>query len=157
MGDEGWVQKIIAGIVIGNLIILSIFFLGPRMQFLLAHKGFTSNQLMETPGSSDMPNQRTETYVVANRIRELTPLEATIFMPPGNRPEGSFRSAATQILYPRIIFFGDNENFERVLKEAKKAEASYFVFSPDWQPEFCAESSRIELTKSGFGMCRLVP
>jgi len=156
MSDSRWVRKIIAGIVIGNLIVLVIFFLFPRMQFLLANKSLPVNQRMETAGSSDMPNQRIRTYQVVNRVKELTPLQATIFMPPGYRLEGSFRSVTIQVLYPREIFFGEDENFASELKEGFKREASFFVYSPDWRPDFCAQPSRIELTDFGFGMCRLV-
>lgn len=153
MSDEGWVQKVIVGIVIGNLIVLSTFFLGPRVQFLMAHTGLTSNQLMKTAGSPDMPNQFSRIYEVVHRIRDLTPVSATVFMPPGNRLEGSFRSVTIQILYPRRVFFGEDEDFENNLK--KRVKSAYFVFSPDWQPEFCKEPSRIKLTDFGFGMCRL--
>jgi hypothetical protein len=155
MSNGRWVRTIIVGIVIGNFIVLVNFFLVPRIQFLLANKNLTVNQRMETIGSRDMPNQRTRTYEVAHRIQELTPESARIFMPPGDRLEGSFRSAAIQILYPRKLFFGADENFASELKEGFKDEASYFVYSPDWQPEFCKELSRIELTDFGFGMCRL--
>lgn len=159
MSDGKWVRKIIAGIVIGNLIVMVIFFLLPRGEFLLTHKNLTRNQRMETTGSRDMPNQLARTYQVVNRIKELTPKDARVFMPPGDRMEGSFRSATIQILYPREIFFSEDENFASRLKEGFKGEdeAVYFVFSPDWKPEFCAESSRIELTDFGFGMCRQVP
>jgi hypothetical protein len=157
MSDGKWVRKIIAGIVIGNLIVLVIFFLLPRGQFILAHKNLTRNQLMETAGSSDMPNQLARTYQLVNRIKEMTSLKARVFMPPGDRLEGSFRSAVIQILYPREIFFGEDENFASRLEDDFKDETSYFVYSPDWRPEFCAESSRIELTDFGFGMCRRVP
>ena len=111
MSDGRWVRTIIAGIVAGNLIMLFIFFLIPRTQFLLAHKDLTRNQLMETKGSLDMPNQLWRTNKVVNRIGELTPKGATVFMPPGDRLQGSFRSAAIQVLYPRKIFFGGDENF----------------------------------------------
>lgn len=156
MSDGRWVRKIIAGIVIGNLIILFNFFLLPRIQFLLAHRDLTSSQLMETAGSRDMPNQLTSTYAVVNRIRELTPVSATVFMPPGNRMQGSFRSATIQILYPRKIFFGEDGNFQDELKKAEKFEGSYFVYSQEWKPEFCGDLSRMELTDFGFGMCRLI-
>lgn len=102
-----------------------------------------------------MPNQLSQTYRVVNRIAEWTPVSAMIFMPPGNRMQGSFRSATIQILYPRKIFFGEDENFTLELKSAKKAKESYFVYSPQWQPEFCPEASHIELTDFGFGMCKL--
>lgn len=156
MSDGRWVRTIVVGVVIGNLIVLSTYFMTPRMQFLLAHESLTVNQRMETTGSSDMPNQRTRTYQVANRIQELTPEGARIFMPPGDRLEGSFRSAAIQVLYPREMFFGEDENFASELQEGFKGETSFFVYSPDWRPDFCAQSSRIELTDFGFGMCRLV-
>jgi hypothetical protein len=157
MSDGKWVRRIIAGIVIGNLIVLIIFFLLPRGQFLLAQKNLTRNQLMETTGSGDMPNQLARTYQVVNRIKELTPEGATIFMPPGDRLEGSFRSAAIQILYPREIFFGEDENFVSRLEDDFKDKTAFFIYSPEWKPEFCTESSRIELTDFGFGMCRRVP
>jgi hypothetical protein len=151
------VRTIVMGIVMGNLLILFIFFLAPRMQFLLAYRDLTSHQLMETAGSSDMPNQRTRTYRVVSRIEELTPEDATVFMPPGDLLEGSFRSAAIQVLYPRKIIFGENENYEAALKGAEKFKVSYFVYSPEWKSDFCEESSRIELTDLGFGMCRIDP
>jgi hypothetical protein len=154
MSDQRWVRTIVMGIVLGNLVVLAKFFLIPRMQFFPVQPGLTK-QLMETTGPSDMPNQLGQTYRVVNRIKELIPMNATVFMPPGDRLEGSFRSATTQFLYPRKLFFGESENFERELKEAKNAEAVYFVYSPDWRPDFCEEPSRIELTDSGFGMCRL--
>jgi len=156
MNDERWVRAIIAGIVTCNLIMLFIFFLVPRTQFLLTHKGLTRNQLMATAGARDMPNQLWRTYTVVNRIGELTPKDATVFMPPGDGHEGSFRSAAIQILYPRKIFFGGDENFASGLKATKKTEAVYFVYSPRWKSDFCEVFSRIELTEFGFGMCRRV-
>jgi hypothetical protein len=155
MSDGRWVQKILAGIVIGNLVILTLVFLVPRAQFILEHKNLTGNQLMETSGPPDMPNQLSLTYKVAHRIRELSPEDATVFMPPGDRLAGSFRSASIQVLYPRRIHFGKDENFASELKEAKKTDASYFVYSPDWRPEFCKEIPHIELTGFGFGMCRI--
>ncbi len=154
MRDGRWVRTIVAGIVIGNLIVLAKFFMVPRMQFFPAHTGLT-RQLTETPGPQDMPNQLGKTYAVANRIQELTPIEATVFVPPGDRLDGSFRSAVTQVLYPRKIIFGENENFKGELKKGFKNEAAYFVYSPEWQPDFCEEPSRVELTNFGFGMCRL--
>ncbi len=153
MSEGRWLQKIIAVIVIGNLAILTMVFLVPRAQFLLMQPSLASHQLMETAGSPDMPNQFSRTYKVVNRIRDLTPASASVFMPQGDRLEGSFRSATIQILYPRRVFFGDDENFSDKLKQRLKP--AYFVFSADWQPEFCKEPSRIELSDFGFGMCRL--
>lgn len=154
MSDGRWVRTIILGIVVGNLIVLANFFMVPRLQFFSAHTGLTK-QLMETTGSRDMPNQLSQTYQVVHRVRELTPEDATVFMPPGDRMEGSFRSATIQTLYPRKLFFGGDENFELELKEAGKNKASYFVYSPEWKSKFCKQSSRVELTHFGFGMCLL--
>lgn len=155
MSDGRWVQKILAVIVTGNLVILTLVFLVPRVQFILAHEDLSGNQLMETSGSPDMPNQLSKTYEVVHRIRELTPEAATVFMPPGDRLAGSFRSASIQVLYPRKILFGEDEHFGNGLEDAEKIEASYFVYSPDWQPEFCKEFPSIELIGFGFGMCRI--
>lgn len=155
MSDGRWIRKLIAAIVAGNFIVLSTVFLFPRAQFFLANSGLTQDQMMEIVGSSDMPNQLSKTYSVANRIRELTPVSAIVFMPPGDRMDGSFRSAVIQVLYPRKIFFGEDKDFDRKLKEAEKFNESYLVYSPEWKPEFCQMASRIELTGFGFGMCRL--
>jgi predicted TIM-barrel fold metal-dependent hydrolase len=157
MTDRRWVRKIVAGIVIGNLVILSTFFLFPRMQFLLAHRDLSSSLWMETTGSRDMPNPLFKTYAVVNHIAELTPVSATIFMPPGNRMQGSFRSATIQILYPRKVLFGEDENYASEMKKEEPSEASYFVYSREWKPEHCAGLPRIELTEFGFGMCRTNP
>jgi len=153
MNEGHGVQKIIFAIVAGNLVILTMVFLAPRAQFLLAQPSLALHSLMETAGSPDMPNQFSRTYKVVHRIRDLTPASATVFMPPGDRLEGSFRSVTIQILFPRKVFFGEDENFEEHLKESVKS--AYFVYSSDWQPEYCNEPSRIKLTDFGFGMCRI--
>jgi hypothetical protein len=153
MSDGRGLPKIIAAIVIGNLVILTMVFLTPRMQFLMAQSDLTARQVMETEGSPDMPNHLSMTYKVANRIGDLTPADARVFMPPGDRLEGSFRSATIQVLYPRRIIFGEDKNFEGDLKQG--GEPMYFVYSPDWRPDFCKAPSQIELTDFGFGMCRI--
>jgi len=126
MSERRWLQKVVAAIVIGNLTILTMVFLVPRAQFLVAQPSLAPHQMMETAGSPDMPNQFSRTYKVVNRIRDLTPVSGTVFMPPGDGLEGSFRSAAIQVLYPRKIFFGEDENFEKELKEAEKFKVFYF-------------------------------
>ncbi|GJL79448.1 MAG: hypothetical protein NPINA01_24370 [Nitrospinaceae bacterium] len=155
MSDGRSVRILIAAIMIANLIVLSTTFLFPRAQFFLANIGLLQNQRMETAGSSDMPNQLSRTYAVVNRIREQTPEGATVFMPPGDRVNGSFRSATIQVLYPRKLFFGEDKNFANELQNARKFKASYLVYSPEWKPEFCPELERIKLTDSGFGMCEI--
>lgn len=153
MSENRWLKKIVIAIGVGNLAILTMVFLVPRAQFLLAQPSLDPNQIMETAGSPDMPNQFSRTYKVVHRIRDLTPASATVFMPPGDRLEGSFRSVTIQVLFPRKVFFGKDENFEKHLTEAVKS--AYFVYSSDWQPKFCEATSRIKLTDFGFGMCRL--
>ncbi len=152
--NRPWIAKSVYGIIAGNLVVLSIVFIFPRVQFFLSHSNLTHVQLSETRGSGDMPNQFSKTYAVANRLRQLTPEDATLFMPPGDRQEGSFRSAVIQVLYPRRIVFGDDVGFENKLN-ASQVKPTYTVFSAEWHPEFCGERPRIPLNDSGFGMCRL--
>lgn len=135
-----------------NLATLLVLFIFPRFQFMRAHSGWTFSQLQETPGPRDMPNQFHLTYRVANRVRELTPESATVFLPPGDRP-GSFRSAAVQVLFPRRVYSGATDEFDEHLRQAR-AQA-YFVFAPDWHPQSCPDHKRVMLNDSGFGLCGL--
>lgn len=152
---RAWIGKAVSAIVAGNLVILCTVFIAPRAQFILSHGNLSPVQIRETAGSADMPNPLSGTYQVVDRIRRLTPEDATVFMPPGNRLQGSFRSAVIQVLYPRTIIFGDDGDFANLLKTASGGNFVFFVYGRDWQADFCGERRRLELSDFGFGMCRL--
>lgn len=143
------------GIAALNLCVLLVIFIYPRARFIAAHWKETPRMWKESPGSWDMPNQFAETYRVAHRVRDLTLGNATVLLPPGDRLEGSFRSAAVQVLYPRRIVFGGEEAFGKLLKAGRRIPHLYFVYGPKWHSEVCGEKPRARLNDAGWGMCRL--
>lgn len=138
-----------------NVLILILVFLGPKWYFISQNSKLSMEKRMETRGSFDMPNQYSETYIVVHNIRRHTLNNAMIFMPPGDRKKGSFRSAATQRLFPREIAFGDDKDFDSLLNSKWGARSVFFVFSNQWKPEICAGKAVIGLGVPGFGMCRI--
>jgi hypothetical protein len=136
-----------------NILVLFLVFLGPKWYFASQTTNLSLEQKSETDGSFDMPNQYKGTYIVANQIRKHTRDNAMIFMPPGNRKDGSFRSATTQRLFPREIAFGDDKNFTELLNSQWGTRPTYFVFSNQWHPQYCAGKTVIPLGLPGFGMC----
>lgn len=133
-----------------NLLALTVFFIFPRVQFMIAHAHLTYSERMETRGASDMPNLHHETYKILNRVRESTDDSATIFFPPLNN---AHQSIPIQRLYPRKIFWGDFPGYQENLE--KRPPGSYIVTHSGWYPGYCADKPHVKLNGSGYLMCRL--
>ena len=78
-------------------------FAGPRIKFIAENFEKSYEQLAETSGPPDLPNQFTKTYQVAHRLNEHVTKNQSLFLPPGDRA-GSFRSVMTQFYFHKNLF-----------------------------------------------------
>ncbi len=136
-----------------NLLVLVMVFVIPRVQFMIAHRDLTAEQLLETRGAWDMPNVSHASYEVLNRIKNLTEDSATIFLPPSENHE--HRSPAIKVLYPREIFWGATDEFNSRFVEAPGENPAYLVVKPGWNPHWCKGRPDVELGLKDYKMCRL--
>ena len=153
MIDRNWVVSTILGIIFLNIFVLAYIFIIPRSQFIIDHWKWKSEDLMETSGPMDMPNQYPITYKVANEIRNVTEENSIILMPTDNWEFGSNRSVLIQRLYPRkIYFFGDDEYFLRNHNQNSNKLAYAVAFKGDGA-ELCFKKNTKNLGKTGFVIC----
>ena len=148
------IRRTLYGVIVLNMIVLALVFIFPRLSFMAANSSLEAEQLMETRGARDMPNQYAVTYKVVNRIRKMTASDAVVFMPPGHRV-GSFRSAVAQRLFPRTVHFGDDGDFLESLSAAMKAGEGFLVYTANWLPDGCSHNIGFALGFSGIRICRL--
>ncbi|KMP12240.1 hypothetical protein UZ36_01365 [Candidatus Nitromaritima sp. SCGC AAA799-C22] len=150
--SSGFVRRIFLAVIAINLTVVLTMFAGPRIKFIAENLDRPFAQWAETVGPFDLPNQFQQTYRVVNRVHELTSSEAVVFLPPGDRA-GSFRSVATQVLYPRVLHFGDDADFEEKLNAASREGRAYLVSGPEWRPDFCSGEARRPVPGTAFGLC----
>ena len=75
-------------------------FAGPRIKFIAENFDKSYEQLAETSGPPDLPNQFAKTYQVAHQLKEHVIKSQSLFLPPGDQ-DGSFRSVMTQVLFSK--------------------------------------------------------
>tara|TARA_Y100001960_G_scaffold83513_2_gene89221 strand:+ start:302 stop:781 length:480 start_codon:yes stop_codon:yes gene_type:complete len=148
-----WVVSTIFGIIVLNIFILVDIFIIPRSQYIIDHWKWQSEDLMETSGPMDMPNQYPMTYKVANEIRNVTEENTIILMPTDNWEFGSNRSVVIQRLYPRKVYFlgdnellGDNQNLD-------SNKLAYAVELKENSAELCFNKDAKSLGNTGFVIC----
>ena len=149
-----WVEKIISGIIIFNIFVLAYFFFLPRTNFIIDHWKWEHEELMETEGVMDTPNQYSKTYKVANQIRKFTKKNSIILMPPDNWEFGSNRAVIIQRLYPRKLYFFGDENFYDYNNNLDSQTRIYAVSFFDDGSELCLKKESKKLGKTGFMICQ---
>ena len=154
MAKRNWVENMILGIIGFNIVVLMYVFLIPRTQFMVGHWELSSEALMETPGAIDTPNQYSRTYKVANSIRKFTEENSIILMPADNWEFGSNRSVVIQRLYPRKVYFFDDDGFYDYKSNIDFKTTVYAVaFSGD-NSNLCFEEETEKLGNTDFVICR---
>ena len=151
-----WVENMIGLIVVLNFFVLAYMFLIPRVQFMVVHWDLGPEDLMETLGTKDMPNQYSKAYRIANQIKKITGGTSTILMPRDDWESGSNRSVVIQRLYPRKIYFFGDHGFEKRMRNLINQNKEFFVvYNEDWGGSLC-QAKRIQmLNDPGFGICRI--
>jgi hypothetical protein len=155
MNDRKWVESIILGIIVLNILVLAFVFLIPRVQFMANHWGWKSEALIESSGARDTPNQYSETYKIANQLRKIVMEDAKVYMP-ADKWEFEFNtSVLIQRLYPRKVYFSEDSEADNVFFDSSKFSNSYVVFNERWGQDLCATQSVKYLKTTRIGICRV--
>lgn len=142
MSDSpGKIRTSIYAIIFLNLICIFVVFIFPRTKFIVSHIHLAYTQLMETSGAPDMPSVVGQSFAIANFLKETTPENSTVFLPP--LEEGGHHSPTILRLYPRRLFWGNTPEFKESLRTA--TSPSYFLSLPDWHPDYCANKTWVKV------------
>ena len=154
MNNRKWVESTILGIIILNVFIMVFVFLIPRVQFMAKHWGWKAEALMESSGARDTPNQYSETYQMANQVRNITTESSTVFMPADKWGFGLNRAVVIQRLYPRKVYFYGYSEVDKVFSDASKISNSYIVVNEHRGQDLCAKQRVRYLEAKRVGLCR---
>ncbi len=150
--ESASVRRIVLAIVAVNLTILILVFAGPRIKFVAENWDKSYEQLAETSGPPDLPNQFVKTYQVAHQLKDKGSRIKSLFLPPGNR-EGSIRSVMTQVLFGANLTFEDDPDYWTNLKNA--GSSAYVVSRSEGKDKICHGRKGEVLGDTGFVVCRL--
>jgi hypothetical protein len=149
---SGHVKRFLLTTIAINLILILVVFAGPRVKFIAENSDKSYEQLAETSGPPDLPNQFTKTYQVAHQLKEHVIKGQSLFLPPGNR-DGSFRSVMTQVLFSQKLIFADDPYFLRDIEE--KESRAYVVSQHGGEVKLCSGGDEKVLGETGFVLCQL--
>lgn len=133
-----------------NLVVLFGIFIIPRTQIILANLGSSQDELLETRGPGDLPNLRTDHFILANRIKKFASENATLFMfplPPANQ------GPLLKTLFPRKIFWGETPIFSSQIRNPPPD--SFVVIRNDWGEDLCKKSPSASLEPANYKICIL--
>ena len=156
MTKRNWVENTILGTIVFNIFVLAYIFIIPRSQFIIDHWEWKHEDLMETSGPVDMPNQYPRTYKLANQIRRVTKEDTIILMPTANWEFGSNRSVVIQRLYPRKVYFFGDYGFHDQKNNLESKTTVYAVAFTDDQSNLCFERNVQNLSVTGFVLCKWI-
>lgn len=156
MNSRSWVESMIGSIIILNILLLVLVFLIPRAKIMVDHWGEKPEILMQTLGAMDTPNQYSQTYMVVNKIRNLTKNNSIILMSPSNWGFKPNRSVIIQRLFPRKIYFMENNAFDESLSFISDRDKDiYVVINVNWGKRLCKDYPFIPLKNLKFWICRI--
>lgn len=141
-------------IVVGNIIILSIVFLCPRLVFMVEHWGASEREILLSDGPRDNPNMGhlRKIYKMMYFIKDHSEGNSTIYF---INPQ-IFPNEVYKILLPRNIHFLDPKALKKFSITSQKGVGTsiYFVFMKKDKPEFC-KKDEIIWDESGCGIYKL--
>ena len=139
-------------IIIGvNLVVIISIFAGPRVKYMAENLSKSYEELAESSGPSDMPNQFKKTYRVAHQLKKHVVRDQILLLPPGNR-EGSFRSVMTQVLFSQRVIFANDSYLWKNFK--KRGSPPLVVTKQVGGDKLCDESEAEALRETGFIFCQ---
>ena len=155
MNNRKWIESIISGIIVLNILVLSFVFLIPRVQFMADHWGWKVEALIESSGAKDTPNQYSKTYKIANQLRKIAIEDAKVYMPTDKWEFEFNKSVVIQRLYPRKVYFSKVSEADNVFSDVSKTSNSYIVFNEGWGQDLCVMQSVKYLKTTTIGICRV--
>jgi hypothetical protein len=155
MSKNKWVQTVIWSVVFLNLIVVFGVFIIPRTIYIVEHWQESRQNLRESSGPLDTPNQYVSTYRIMNQVREIVSEDSVLFLPKDDWEFGSPRAVVIQTLYPREVYFSGDSGFDKKRSQASRLKEAYVVFTKTWGKSLCAKRTSKDLGELGFGICRL--
>lgn len=147
--------------VLGNLIVIFMFFLKPRFDFMMEHWNRPSDGILISTGPKDIHNLYVDTYLIARAIAKETPSNSVIYFP---NPFGALKFKkkpydsigvfmAMDALYPRYLFWqGTDQKIPNDLDERPKFQVAF----ENWEYDQCKEnSSKKPLGHHNWQICKL--
>ncbi|QPJ60984.1 MAG: hypothetical protein G3M70_03400 [Candidatus Nitronauta litoralis] len=153
MSESGDIKGFLKAVVWLNLATLLVVFLGPRLWFMISHRGMTQSEYSRTAGTYDLPNIYRQSFELAEAIRLATPKDANIFLPEAGGPALE-PSALLRTLLPRHLFFERTAEYQRFHGAAPLLSRSWRVVKAD-QKKSCRKKGREQLADTGYWLCRI--
>ncbi len=147
--------------VLGNLVVIFIFFLKPRIDFLEKYWDRPSDDILISTGPKDIHNLYVDTYLIARAVSKETPSNAVIYLPNPfsvltfkKKPYDSIGVfMAMDALYPRLLFWQDTEQKN---PEDLDQRPKFQVAFEGWKYDKCKEnSSKKPLGYRNWQICKL--
>ena len=145
------VKKYLMAIVAINLTVILIFFAGPRIKFIIQHSNKSYEQISETSGPDDLPNQFSVSYKVANELKNKVDRGLSLVIDMGSN-DGLIRSVIAQVLFRHNLLFSNDFGSQQKIKSIKDA---YVVTFNDGENGLCTETNSERLGDTGFVLCKV--
>ncbi len=147
--------------VVGNFVVISIFFLGPRVDFMTKYWDRSPDDILITEGPKDLRNLYIDTYLIADAVAKETPANATIYFPYPfgaltfkKKPYDSIGVLmAMDALYPRYLYW---QGTEQKIREDLKGRPKFQVAFEGWEHDQCKEKiPKKSLGHHNWQICKL--
>lgn len=150
--ESNHVRRFLFVILSINLSIILIVFTIPRVKFISDTHVKSYQQLTETLGPFDLPNQFSTSYQIAHQIQIHVKKGHILFLP--SRIEGkSVVSVMRQVLFWQKLFFSGDSNFIDELKSSNSP--AYALSSQNPKEGLCYKKNVTLLGNTGFVLCQI--
>ncbi len=148
-------------LVFSNLIVITFFFLWPRIDFLTTQWNFNRDDILISQGPQDIPNLHLDTYIIARAASKKTPDKSVLYFPDPiaalsfrDKPYDSIGVfMAMDLLYPRHVVWTQNE--QEIPSDAKNYPKFQVAFD-GWELDQCPKkSAKKSLEHHGWYVCEL--
>jgi len=146
------VRRYLFAIITINLSIILIVFTIPRVKFISDNHVKSYQQLTETLGPFDLPNQFRTAYQIAHQIQIHVKKGQVLFLP-SSIEEKSVVSVMRQVLFGQKLFFSGDTNF---IAELKSSNSPAYALSPQNPKEGLCYGKNVKLLgNTGFVLCQI--
>ena len=149
--ENSVMKKYLNAIVVINLVVILVVFAGPRIKFFIQHSNKSYEQISETSGPGDLPNQFAVSYKVANKLKSKVEKGLTLVVDMGSN-DGLVRSVIVQVLFQHNLMFSDDIDSQN---KSKSIEGAYVVTFNDGENGLCTKNNSERLGDTGFLLCKL--
>lgn len=149
-----FIRLLLYVIIAGNVIVLSIVFLYPRLSFMLRYWGASEREILLSEGSKDNPNAESlrRIYKLMYFVKDNSEGNDVVYF---INPQFSL-AQVYKILLPRKVQFLDSQGIKKfsLFGQKRGGMPSYLVFMKEDKPDFCGEDEVI-WDESGWGIYKV--